>query len=46
MDMKLYGSHMEMEENFSGIKNISLDGNKTALKSYGNGRKPFLHQKC
>ena len=41
MDMKLYGSHKEMEENFSGIKDISLDGNETVWKSYEYGRKPF-----
>ena len=38
MEMKQYGSHMEMEEN---IKNVSLDGNETVWKSCGNGRKPF-----
>ena len=41
MEMKPYGSHMEMEENLSDIKNVSLDGNETVWKSYGNGRKLF-----
>ena len=41
MEMKLYGSYMEMEENLSDIKNISFDGNETVWKSYGNVRKPF-----
>ena len=41
METKLYGSHMEMEENLSDIKNISLDGKKTVWKSYGNGKKTF-----
>ena len=41
MEMKLYGRRMEMGENLSDIKNISLDGNETVWKSYGNGRKPF-----
>ena len=45
MEMKLYGSHMEMEENLFDIKNVSLNGNETVWKSYGNGRKPFKHQK-
>ena len=41
MEMKLYGSRMEMGENLSYIKNIRLDGDETVWKSYGNGRKPF-----
>ena len=41
MEMKLYGSHTEMEENLSDIKNIIFDGNETVWNSYGNGRKPF-----
>ena len=41
MEMKLYGSHMEMEENLSDIKNISLNRNVTVWKSYGNGKKTF-----
>ena len=44
MEMKLYGSHMEMEENLSVIKNISLDGNKTVWKSYRK-KKTFLTSK-
>ena len=45
MEKKLYGSHMEMEKNLSDIKNISLDGDETVWKSYGNRRKPFSHKK-
>ena len=45
MEMKLYGSRMEMGENLSDIKNISLDGNETVWKLYGNGKKTFCHQK-
>ena len=41
MEMKQYGSHMEMEENLSDIKTINLDENETVWKSYGNVRKPF-----
>ena len=37
MEMKLYGSHMEMEENLSDIKNRNV----TVWKSYGNGKKTF-----
>ena len=33
MEMKLYGSHMEMEENLSDIKNMSLVGNENVWKS-------------
>ena len=36
MGTKLYGSHMDMEGNLSGIKNISLDRNKTVWKSAGS----------
>ena len=41
MEMKLYGSHMEMKENLSDIQNIRFNGNETVWKSYGNGRIPF-----
>ena len=41
MEMKLYGSHMEMEKKLSDIKNINLVGDETVWKSYGNGKKPF-----
>ena len=34
MEMKLYGSHMEMKENLSDIKNISFNRNVTVWKSY------------
>ena len=36
MEMKLYGSHMEMDKNLSDIENISLDGNETVWKSVGS----------
>ena len=35
MKTKLYGSHMDMEENYS-INNISLDGNENVWKSAGS----------
>ena len=39
MEMKLYGSHMEMEERLSDIKNISFDGNENVWKIAGSHMK-------